>query len=115
MSTDFGDPVYVDAVPEATGKGGRKSITPAMEVWLGKIEPGKTAQLPSKDEDGGHPVSRVSQLRKAAGTAFKIETRPIIPGKRYAIYATVNGKVNKLASANGTDAPATAPDAAPTA
>jgi len=111
MSTDFGDPVYVDAVPEATGKGGRKSITPAMEAWLAKIEPGKTAQLPSKDDDGGHPVSRVSQLRKAAGTAFKIETRPIVPGKRYAIYATVNGKVNKLA--NGATPPA--PDAAPTA
>ena len=105
--TDFGEPVYVDALPENTGKGGRKSSAPAMEAWLGKIEPGKTAQLPSTEADGAHPVSRVTQMRKVAGTNFKIETRSIVPGKRYAIYATVVGKTNKFAPA-----PNAAPDTA---
>ena len=95
---DFGDPVYVDKLPEGTAKAGRKSMAPAITAWLAKIEPGKTAQLPSKDEDGAHPVSRVSQMRKVAGTAFKIETRAVIPGKRYEIYATVNGTANAAAA-----------------
>ena len=87
---DYGDPVYVEELPPTSGKGGRQSNAPAMEAWLAKISPGKTAELPSKDEDGAHPVSRVTQMRKVAGTAFKIETRPVVGGKRYRIFATVN-------------------------
>lgn len=90
MSIDYGEPVYVDELPPSSGKGGRPAATPALEAWLGKIVPGKTAELPSKDEDGAHPVSRVTQVRKVAGTAWKIETRPIVPGKRYRIFATLN-------------------------
>lgn len=89
MTIEFGDPVYVDELPPASTRGGRASVTPAYEAWLAKIEPGKTAMLPSKDPDGGHSVSRVTQLRKVAGTAFKVETRPIEPGKRYQIYVTI--------------------------
>jgi len=88
--TDYGDPVYVDELPPASSKGGRTSNVPALEAWLGKIDAGRTAELPSKDEDGGHPVSRVTQVRKVAGTAWKIETRPVVPGKRYRIFATLN-------------------------
>lgn len=89
MSLDFGDPVYVDELPPASAKGGRTSNAPALEAWLAKLEAGKTAELPSKDADGAHPVSRVTQMRKIAGTAFKVETRPVTPGKRYRIFATV--------------------------
>lgn len=89
MTIDFGEPVYVDELPPASTKGGRTSNGPALQAWLGKIAPGKTAELPSKDEDSAHPVSRVTQLRKLAGEAFKVETRPIVPGKRYRIFATI--------------------------
>lgn len=101
MTIDFGDPVYVDELPPSTGKGGRASNAPALEAWLGKIAPGKTAELPSKDADAAHPVSRVTQLRKLAGTTWKVETRPVVPGKRYRIFATFpeppapNGKAPK--------------------
>lgn len=86
---DFGTPVPVTEMPEAPRKGGRASNAPAMEAWLQQLQPGQTYELASLDEDGGHSVNRVTQLRKVAGEGFKIETRPIEPGKRYRIFATV--------------------------
>lgn len=96
---DFGAPVAVDVLPPASVKGGRKSATPALEAWLKQLEPGKTYELASKEKDGAHPLSRVTQLRKLAGDAFKVETRPVVSGKRYRIFATV-----ATTEANGTKA-----------
>lgn len=98
---DFGTPVPVTELPPASSRGGRKSVAPALETWLKQLEPGNTYELGSKDEDGGHPLSRVTQLRKIAGEGFKVETRPLVAGKRYRIFATV-----ATAAKNGTKATA---------
>lgn len=86
---DFGTPVPVSELPPASKRGGRASNAPAYEAWLAQLAPGATYELASTDEDGAHPVNRVSQLRKVAGDGFKIDTRPVEPGKRYRIFATV--------------------------
>lgn len=44
----------------------------------------------SSDEDGGHPVNRVTQVRKLAGEKFKVETSPIESGKRYRVFVTLD-------------------------
>ena len=87
---DFGEPVPVDSLPPAT-RGGRVSREPAFKAWLEKLQPNQTYELASADEDGGHPVSRVTQLRKIAGEGFKVDTRALDgqSGKRYRIFVTV--------------------------
>lgn len=87
MTIDFGEPIYVDELPPTASRG-RTGAGPAMQAWLAKVEAGKTAELPSKDEDGAHALSRVAAMKKAAGEEFAIETRPVVPGKRYRIFAT---------------------------
>lgn len=109
--TDFGDPVPItpDAMPKATARGGRESNVPALIAWLDKVaaaQPG-TYELKSADKDAAHTVSRGTQLRSIvagkvdgitpsdAVKALKIETRAVVPGKRYRIFATKeapNGK-----------------------
>ena len=87
--TDFGNPVPVTELPPMATKGGRQSNEPALTEWLNKIGSNGTYELASKDEDSGHPVSRVTQLRKLAEPLnVKIDTRAIVPGKRYRIFAT---------------------------
>jgi hypothetical protein len=81
------------SVMPAPGKrgGGRQSNLPAIEAFLASCtEPGVTYQMGSPDADGGHPVNRITQLRKLAGEKFKIETSPIESGKRYYVFATLN-------------------------
>lgn len=74
--------------PPAGKRGGRASNVPAIEAFLTSItEPG-TYEMRSPDEDGGHPVNRIAQIRKAAGDAFKVETSPIESGKRYRVFVT---------------------------
>lgn len=87
--TDFGAPIKVDELPPQTNRGGRQSNEPALQAWLAALEPGNTYELKSNDKDGGHPVSRVTQLRKLAGEGFKVETRALESGKRYRIFATI--------------------------
>lgn len=99
----FADPVYVDELPPVTGRG-RTGAGPALAAWLAKVEPGKTAELPSTDPDGGHPISRLNAIRKVAGESFKIDSRPVEAGKRYRIFATVNADATAEAEP---DAPAT--------
>ena len=87
--TDFGAPVPVTELPPMATRGGRQSNEPALTAWLEAIKTPGTFELASKDEDGGHPVSRVTQLRKlATPMGITIDTRAIITGKRYRIYAT---------------------------
>lgn len=92
MSIDFGAPVPVAEMPQGTGKGGRASNAPALEAWLGQLTAAGTYELASKEEDGAHPVSRVTQLRTVAkekAPMIRVETRAVTPGKRYRIFATV--------------------------
>jgi hypothetical protein len=44
--------------------------------------------MKSADDDGGHPVNRIAQIRKAAGDKLKVETSPIESGKRYRVFVT---------------------------
>lgn len=87
----FQPPVPIDPtqIPEATQRGGRTSNEPAIKEWLNQLVPGNTYELLSSDADGGHPVNRVTQIRKIAGEGFKVETRPIESGKRYRVFVTV--------------------------
>jgi hypothetical protein len=74
--------------PAPGKRGGRASNVPAIENFLSSItEPG-TYEMRSPDEDGGHPVNRIAQIRKAAGDNFKVETSPIESGKRYRVFVT---------------------------
>jgi hypothetical protein len=76
--------------PAPGKRGGRSSNVPAIEAFLASItEPG-TYEMRSPDEDGGHPVNRIAQIRKAAGTVFKVETSPIESGKRYRVFVTLD-------------------------
>lgn len=95
---DFGAPVIVDELPPATGAG-RAPVAPAIKKWLEAIPAGKTAEMASKDEDGGHSFARAGQVRKVAKemTGYEVLTRPVVPGKRYRIFAT-----NKNAAAETT-------------
>lgn len=87
--TDFGAPVPVSELPPLATRGGRQSNEPALTSWLDAIGATGTFELASKDEDGGHPVSRVTQLRKLAEPKqIKIDTRAIVTGKRYRVFAT---------------------------
>lgn len=84
-------PIDRATMPQPGKRGGRSSNLPAIEQFLASItEPGVTYQMGSPDEDGGHPVNRVTQLRKAAGERFKVETSPIESGKRYFVFVTLN-------------------------
>lgn len=75
--------------PAPGKRGGRASNVPAIEAFLATItEPG-TYEMRSPDEDGGHPVNRIAQIRKAAGEGFKVETSPIESGKRYRVFVTL--------------------------
>lgn len=75
--------------PAPGKRGGRASNVPAIEQFLQSItEPG-TYEMRSPDEDGGHPVNRIAQIRKAAGPGFKVETSPIESGKRYRVFVTM--------------------------
>lgn len=111
--TDFGDPIAVKAedMPAATARGGRESNVPALAAWLEKVaaaNPG-TYELRSKDPDGAHTTLRGGQLKKIvrgemdgvtpsdAVKQLKIETRAVVSGKRYRVFATkeapaANGK-----------------------
>lgn len=85
-------PVDRSTMPQPGKRGGgRTSNLPAIEAFLASVtEPGVTYQMGSPDADGGHPVNRITQLRKLAGEKFKIETSPIESGKRYYVFATLN-------------------------
>jgi hypothetical protein len=77
--------------PPGKRGGGRQSNVPAIEAFLASVtEPGVTYQMGSPDADGGHPVNRITQLRKLAGEKFKVETSPIESGKRYFVFVTLN-------------------------
>lgn len=85
-------PVDRATMPKPGKRGGRQSNLPAIEAFLQSCDkPGVTYQMGSPDEDGGHPVNRVTQVRKLAGETFKVETSPIESGKRYLVFVTLAG------------------------
>lgn len=82
-------PVNREEMPAPGKRGGRTSNIPAIEGFLNSItEPG-TYQMRSPDEDGAHPVNRITQIRKVAGDRFKVETSPLEAGKRYLVFVTL--------------------------
>jgi hypothetical protein len=90
-SMDFGAPVPVteSEVPKGSSRG-RKSALPALQTWIAQLTPGQSFELASPDGEG-HPVSRVSQIRKVGGETVTIRTYPVQPGKRYRIFAHITG------------------------
>ena len=92
---DFGKPiaVKVEDLPAKSNRGGRTPVAPALEAWLAQIPADGTFELASSDKDGAHGQARVTQLRKIAGADYAVETRAVVPGKRYRIFvrkATAN-------------------------
>jgi hypothetical protein len=77
-----------EAMPPAGKRGGRSSNVPAIENFLASLTTPGTYEMRSPDEDGAHPVNRISQIRKIAGERFKVETSPVDSGKRYRVFVT---------------------------
>lgn len=80
-------------MPTPSKRGGRASNEPAIIEFLKTVtEPNVTVEMVSGDKDGGHPVNRVTQIRKINKEQFAssltIETAPIESGKRYRVYVT---------------------------
>lgn len=101
MAIDLSKAVTLTELPPVTTRGGRVSSAPILRDWLAMAKPGSWVELPSDDEDGAHPVSRVTQVRKLAADnatanptapVVKIETRAVTSGKRYRIFAGVVAK-----------------------
>lgn len=83
-------PIKREDMPKPSKRGGRASNVPAIEGFLTTVtEPNTTYEMGSADEDGGHPVNRVAQVKKVAGEKYKVETAPIESGKRYRIFVTL--------------------------
>lgn len=90
-------PIDRAAMPTASKRGGRASNAPAIVEFLKTITtPGVTVEMQSPDEDKGHPVNRVTQIRKIVKEDFadslKVETAPIESGKRYRVFVTLPTK-----------------------
>lgn len=83
-------PIKREEMPKPAKRGGRASNVPAIEAFLASITSPGTYEMGSSDEDGGHPVNRVAQVKKVAGEKFKVETSPIESGKRYRIFVTLD-------------------------
>ena len=84
-------PVADNDLPATARKGGRQSNLPAIRSFLESIEPGSWYQMISADDDKGHPVNRVTQIRKLIKEegGFDMRTDPIASGKRYQVYVRV--------------------------
>lgn len=82
-----------DEMPAPAKRGGRTSNVPAIQGFLDSIPNPGTYEMRSADDDGGHPVNRISQIRKvveADSRPFKVETSPLESGKRYRVFITLD-------------------------
>lgn len=82
-------PVADADMPVAAKKGGRQSNEPAIREFLAAVEPGNWYEMISGDDDKGHPVNRVTQIRKIAGDQFDVKTSVLETGKRYRVFVRV--------------------------
>lgn len=82
-------PVSDADMPVKAQRGGRQSNLPAIKEFLASVKPGSWYRMESPDADGGHPVNRVTQVRKEAGDGFEIKTDAIESGKRYRVYVRI--------------------------
>lgn len=84
-------PVADADMPATARKGGRQSNEPAIREFLGSIPPGTWVQMLSADDDKGHPVNRVTQIRKiiTESGGFDMRTDAIESGKRYNVFVRI--------------------------
>lgn len=82
-------PIADADMPVAAKKGGRTSNEPAIREFLAGVQPGNWYEMVSGDDDKGHPVNRVTQIRKIAGEEFTVKTDPIETGKRYRVFVRI--------------------------
>ncbi|MET0466484.1 MAG: hypothetical protein ABW007_25220 [Chitinophagaceae bacterium] len=82
-------PVSDADMPVAAKKGGRQSNEPAIREFLSNVEPGNWYEMISGDDDKGHPVNRVTQIRKIAADQFDVKTAVLETGKRYRVFVRV--------------------------
>lgn len=84
-------PVSDADMPAAAKRGGRQSNEPAIREFLTTVAPGGWNQMLSTDDDKGHPVNRVTQIRKIIGETggFDMKTSAIESGKRYHVYVKI--------------------------
>ena len=104
---DLGAPIPVKDRPPSPPRGGRAPLKPALEKWLGQLQPGAEYEMASKDEDKAHSISRLTAIRQvakemsAADTSeftYHVDAVPVVPNKRYRIFGSVTQKA-KLKSA----------------
>ena len=82
-------PIADADLPVAAKKGGRQSNEPAIREFLTSVQPGNWYEMLSADDDKGHPVNRVTQIRKIAGDQFDVKTSVLETGKRYRVFVRI--------------------------
>lgn len=84
-------PIADTDMPATARKGGRASNVPAIQEFLSSVQPGSWYQMLSEDDDKGHPVNRVTQIRKLITDTggFDMKTSAIETGKRYHVYVRI--------------------------
>lgn len=82
-------PVADADMPVAAKKGGRQSNEPAIREFLASVQPGNWYEMISGDDDKGHPVNRVTQIRKIVGDEFDVKTSALETGKRYRVFVRI--------------------------
>lgn len=84
-------PIADADMPAAAKRGGRQSNEPAIRAFLNTVQPGAWYQMLSEDDDKGHPVNRVTQVRKIITDTggFDLKTSAIESGKRYHVFVRV--------------------------
>lgn len=90
----FQAPKLVTDLPARPPRGGKTSLAPALTAWLDSLpQDGKTYELVSNESEPGHASNRIQQLRKLAEEKYPdgsvaIETRTVVPNKRYRVFGT---------------------------
>jgi hypothetical protein len=82
-------PIADTDMPVAAKKGGRQSNEPAIREFLANVQPGNWYEMISGDDDKGHPVNRVTQIRKITGEEFDVKTSALETGKRYRVFVRI--------------------------
>lgn len=84
-------PVTRDQMPKAPKRGGRTSNVPAIREFLDGLATAAPGiyQMTTEDDDNGHPVNRLAQIRAIVKEDYEgltVVSHPIVSGKRYLVY-----------------------------